>query len=38
MYTIANRYIKVTDKCYICDIHPNTSQCETTGLIKDLHV
>ena len=33
MYIIANRHIKVTDRCYIGDIHPTTGGYETTGLI-----
>ena len=31
--TIANKYIKVTDRCYIHDIPPTTGGYETTGLI-----
>ena len=33
IYTIANSHIKVTDRCYICDIHPTTGGYETMGLI-----
>ena len=33
IYTIANSHIKVTDRCYIRDIHPTTGGYETTGLI-----
>ena len=35
IYTIANSHIKVTDRCYIRDIHPTTGgrEYETTGLI-----
>ena len=33
IYTKANSHIKVTDRCYIRDIHPTTGGYETTGLI-----
>ena len=30
MYTIANSLFKVTDRCYIRDIHPTTGGYQTT--------
>ena len=37
-YTIVNRYIKVTDRCYIRDIHPIAGGYETTGnTYNDIH-
>ena len=38
IYTIAISHIKVTNRCYICDIHPTTGGYETTyETYNDIH-
>ena len=34
IYTIANSHIKVTDSCYLRNIHPTTSGYETTEHVQ----